>query len=232
MATDAQLGEVLRLAEIGGEPAIVDDVVARLAGRWIRVSRFADVDALTSRFVDGEPGPLLLGWAGRARDALGDRTGALEMYERALPILDEVGDRAGEAGTLNNIGMVHWARGELEVALGYFERALPVQGEVGDRAAEAATLNNIGMVHWARGELEVALGYFERALATQEAVGDRAGQAVTRHNVAMIYRDQGRLAEAVAELERVVELDAAVQHPDLAADTALLEQVRAELGRG
>ena len=35
--------------------------------------------------------------------------------------------------------------------------------------------------------------------------------------------------EAVAELELVVALDAAVQHPDLEADTAMLEQVRAEL---
>ena len=60
-------------------------------------------------------------------------------------------------------------------------------------------------------------------------VGDRAGEAVTRYNIAMVHRGAGRLVEAVAELELVVALDAAVQHPDLEADTAMLEQVRAEL---
>ena len=44
-----------------------------------------------------------------------------------------------------------------------------------------------------------------------------------------MHRHAGRLVEAVAELELVVALDAAVQHPDLEADTAMLEQVRAEL---
>jgi hypothetical protein len=45
----------------------------------------------------------------------------------------------------------------------------------------------------------------------------------------MVHRDAARLLEAVAELELVVALDEAVQHSDLEADTAMLEQVRAEL---
>ncbi len=36
---------------------------------------------------------------------------ALEAYQQALAILREVGDRAGEGATLNNIGGVYAARG-------------------------------------------------------------------------------------------------------------------------
>jgi len=60
-------------------------------------------------------------------------------------------------------------------------------------------------------------------------VGDRVGEAVTRYNMAMLYRDNGDLVTAVAQLEQVVELDRQVEHPDLAADTAMLAQVRQEL---
>jgi hypothetical protein len=86
-------------------------------------------------------------------------------------------------------------------------------------------------VHHNRGDLAAALDYYEQALLIHREVGNRAGEAVTRYNIAMVHRDAGRLVEAVAELELAVALDEAVQHPDLQADTAMLEQVRAELNQ-
>ena len=52
---------------------------------------------------------------------------------------------------------------------------------------------------------------------------------MTRYNIAMIHRDAGQFREAVEQLEIVVELDRQVQHPDLASDTAMLTQIRAQL---
>ena len=91
------------------------------------------------------------------------------------------------------------------------------------------TLNNIGSVHDGLGRPGTALDYYQQALPIRREVGDRAGEAVTRFNIAMVFRGLGRLVEAVAELEVVVVLDRAVGHPDLESDTAMLEQVRAEL---
>ena len=76
----------------------------------------------------------------------------------------EVGDRAGEAATLNNIGAVHDALGQRQRALEYYGQALPIRREVGDRAGEAATLNNIGLVHDALGQPQRALEYYGQAL--------------------------------------------------------------------
>ncbi|MEU8007457.1 hypothetical protein AB0B66_40390 [Catellatospora sp. NPDC049111] len=44
----------------------------------------------------------------------------------------------------------------------------------------------------------------------------------------MIHRANGHLDRAISELELVVELDRQVEYPDLASDTAMLEQVRDE----
>lgn len=38
---------------------------------------------------------------------LGDRHQALNFFQQALPMTREIGDRAGEAVTLNNIGQVY-----------------------------------------------------------------------------------------------------------------------------
>jgi tetratricopeptide (TPR) repeat protein len=93
----------------------------------------------------------------------------------------------------------------------------------------ATTLSNPGGLHWRRGDGQAALSYLEQALPILREVGDRATEAVTRHNIAMVHRKSGRLVEAIAELELVVALDEAIQHPDLDADAAMLQQVRAEL---
>ena len=72
-------------------------------------------------------------------DGLGDRQQALDYYQQALPIRREVGDRAGEAATLNNIGLVYDGLGDRQRALDYYQQALPILREVGDRAGEAVT---------------------------------------------------------------------------------------------
>ena len=60
-------------------------------------------------------------------------------------ILREVGDRAGEGTTLNNIGEVYRALGDNRRALETYEQALAIWREVGNRAGEGGTLNNIGL---------------------------------------------------------------------------------------
>jgi tetratricopeptide (TPR) repeat protein len=229
VASEAELGEVFRLGEAAGQADIVREVGDQLAAQWLEVSRFREVQALTSRSLRVQLSPGTLLCAGLAQEKTGNLTAALGYYEQALPIYREVGDRAGEANTLNNIGMVHHDRGEGQTALGLYEEALPILQEVGDRAVEAAVLNNFGLVHHDRGDFQAALDYFEQALPIYREVEDRAGEAVVRSNIAMVHRGAGHLVEAIAELELVVALDEALQHADLEADTAMLEQVRAEL---
>ncbi|MGX4657827.1 tetratricopeptide repeat protein [Micromonospora sp. SCSIO 07396] len=168
---------------------------------------------------------------GRVYDGLGDRQRALDHYHQALPIQREVGDRAGEAATLTNIGRVYDGLGDRQRALDHYHQALPIQREVGDRAGEAATLTNIGRVYHSLGDRQRALDHYHQALPIQRDVGDRAGEAVTRYNIAMVHRANGDLDQAIRELEHVVDLDRQVGHPDLEADTALLEKVRQEQAR-
>ena len=52
---------------------------------------------------------------------------ALEKYNEALPIRRAVGDRSGEANTLNNIGAVYRSLGETQKALEKYNEALPTQ---------------------------------------------------------------------------------------------------------
>jgi hypothetical protein len=92
---------------------------------------------------------------------------ALSLYERALLILREVDDRAGEATTLNNLGQMYRATGQPERALELFERALLILREVDDRAGEAATLSNIAAVYQDMGQSARAQEFTEAARAIE-----------------------------------------------------------------
>jgi tetratricopeptide (TPR) repeat protein len=116
-------------------------------------------------------------------------------------------------------------------ALASYEHALHLYLQASDRAGEAVTLNNIGHVYHRLGDQQQALTYYQQALPIQREVGDRAGEAVTRYNIAMIHRAEGNLDRAIGELELVVDLDRQVGPPDLASDTAALEQIRQERAR-
>jgi tetratricopeptide (TPR) repeat protein len=50
----------------------------------------------------------------------------LKYYNQALPIWREVGDRAGVATTLNNIGEVYRSISQPQEALKYYNQALPI----------------------------------------------------------------------------------------------------------
>ena len=82
---------------------------------------------------------------------------AIQKWQEARLLYRAVGDRGGEATTLNNIGRVYYALGEKQKALDFYNQALPILRAVGDRGGEATTLNNIGRVYDALGEKQKAL---------------------------------------------------------------------------
>jgi tetratricopeptide (TPR) repeat protein len=141
-------------------------------------------------------------------------------------------DKREQARYLNDLGLVYDALGEKRRALEYYEQALPLSREVGDKGGEATTLNNIGGVYDALGEKRRALEYYEQALPLSREVGDKGGEAVTCFNIGLTYRELGDLDRAVEYVERCVALDRLVEHPDLASDMAMLEQLKRERDGG
>ena len=123
---------------------------------------------------------------------------ALRDYQQALPIRREVGDRAGEAITLNNIGGVYHAMGQPQEGAGATtSKPCPSAERWATGQGEATTLNNIGAVYQDTGQPQEALRYFQQALPIVKEVGNRAGEATTLNNIGAVYRDTGQPQEAL-----------------------------------
>jgi tetratricopeptide (TPR) repeat protein len=113
--------------------------------------------------------------------ATGQPQRALALFEEALPIRRAVGDRAGEATTLNNMALVYADTGQPQRALELFEEALPIRREVGDRAGEAATLYNLALLlYQSLNRPTEAVQHLQQAIAVLETTGlDRAASGTT-----------------------------------------------------
>ena len=96
-----------------------------------------------------------------------------------------MGDRSGEASTLNNIGAVYDDLGEKQEALRYYEQALPLCRAVGDRAGEASTRWNMGALFKNQNRFEDARRHLQQALALFEAVKSPHAAAVRKQLAAL-----------------------------------------------
>ena len=138
-----------------------------------------------------------------------------------------MGDRYGEASTLNNIGHIYGNTGDLENSLCYYRQAIPLHQEVGDIRGEARTLTNIGAVYFLLGEKDKALQILEQTLVLQIQVGDRFGEIAARGWLANLDQSEGNLAVAVDTWEKALSIAADVRSPYAGTIETLLTQLRA-----
>jgi len=121
-------------------------------------------------------------------------TGRLEesqvQLESALHLFEEAGDERGIASTVDDIGKLHWLRGDYNRALEYTQRALTVRRKIGDRRSIALSLNNLGLVYQDSGQFKLALDAFEQALRIRREIGDLVGVSISLNNLGTVAQDQ------------------------------------------
>ncbi len=90
---------------------------------------------------------------------------ALARFHLAQNIAEQIGDRAGIADALNNIGVVHSSQGNYAQALEHYQKSLALSEALGYKALASRTLNNIGIVHSDQGNYAQALEHYQKSLS-------------------------------------------------------------------
>ncbi len=142
---------------------------------------------------------------------LGDLGAGTQRLMAALAGYEQVGDRRGQAATLNRIGVAFTDRGDLDQAQDAYERSLALR-DGDDALARAGAHNNLGKVATARGDHEAALAHLDAARAGFEAVGERRGLGMALHNTAAVHQQLGRTERASELLRESIRLYDGVGH--------------------
>jgi tetratricopeptide (TPR) repeat protein len=124
----------------------------------------------------------------------------------ALALFGQSHDERGIASTLDDIGKLHWLKGDYALALEYTLRSLSMRRKLGDPRNIALSLNNLGLVQQDSGDYKGALESFDQSLRLRRDIGDLVGVGVTLNNLGTVAQDTGDDRRALALFEEAYEI--------------------------
>lgn len=130
---------------------------------------------------------------------------ALEYTEEALIIAKRHSDYSGIASSLNNIGVVHRHRGDLDKALASYIEALHIQEDHKFDDALAYTYNNIGTIYSLKNNYKKALEYFLKAYVQFESINHKLRIVGSLNNIGNVYATMGDYNKALGYYLKSVE---------------------------
>jgi CHAT domain-containing protein/tetratricopeptide (TPR) repeat protein len=158
---------------------------------------------------------------GELRCDLGDLDGAIADDRRALALSHDLGDRAGEALSANDLGFALYLRGSYDEAAASFDRSLALWKPGDDPAKRSLALRNRGLLHRQLGEADQARERFGEAIALSHQAKDRGGEAAALNALGLLAQDAGRPGDALEPLQEALALRAPGTRGQAATLTAL-----------
>jgi CHAT domain-containing protein/tetratricopeptide (TPR) repeat protein len=122
---------------------------------------------------------------------------ALDLFQQALDIRQEIEDQGGQAESLNNLGFIYSILGEYSQALNVHKRALALRQQLDDLRAVGESLNNIGGIYERQGAYAQALDLFQQALDIRKTLGDPVAVGESLNNIGGIYDILGYYTQAL-----------------------------------
>ncbi len=142
---------------------------------------------------------------GLSHELAGDLDGAVDHYQSALDMWQQLGNLGPWANTLNGLGVVYYQRGQYGQALPTLNEALTRAGQAGDLRVEAYVWASLGDLHRALGAIVRAQEAYLQALdvARRAQVGFIVTYALD--GLGNTLRQHGQLIEARNKLQKALE---------------------------
>jgi tetratricopeptide (TPR) repeat protein len=168
----------------------------------------------------------------QAWSRLGDARAAITLAERALSLVDALGDegRRVRAECLKSLGMAYHTLGQFAKAEEFKGLSLDIYRELGDRRYVGNLLNSLGETARLLGDYRKAFGRYSEALQIARETGNRNGEILYLSNLGGTRVGLGEYVEAEAELRLTIEMARAAGYVGVSENYRFLAQ--ALLGQG
>jgi class 3 adenylate cyclase/tetratricopeptide (TPR) repeat protein len=123
------------------------------------------------------------------------------LADEALAIFVELGDLAGQANVLNNLGISAYYRGAWDEALEHYRASRAARERTGDLVGTAREDNNIGEILSDQGHHAEAESCFNTAKSAWQAARYPIGEALATSNLGRLEARRGRTLRGAAMLE-------------------------------
>ncbi|KAJ3423841.1 tetratricopeptide repeat protein [Anaeramoeba flamelloides] len=150
-----------------------------------------------------------------------------QLYCSVHPLFQEIQTLGKEhlevAKSYNNIGLVHYSKGNYEQALEFHQKSLKIKIQtLGKEHPDVATnYNNIGLVHDSKGNYEQALEFYQKSLKIRIQTLGKEHPDVARNynNIGSVHDSKGNYEQALEFYQKSLEIRIQTlgkEHPDVA----------------
>jgi tetratricopeptide (TPR) repeat protein len=146
-----------------------------------------------------EPGTVAIAWhqIGIVHQQAGQPEAAEEAYNQSLAIKVRLGNQAGQASTLVQLGLLYKnVLQRPEEAVAFYQRAAEIYGEIGDQASEGIAQNNLAATLVKLQRLDAARLAIRRAIECKAPFGHAASPWTSWNILADIETTAGNSAAA------------------------------------
>jgi tetratricopeptide (TPR) repeat protein/DNA-binding XRE family transcriptional regulator len=131
---------------------------------------------------------------------------AARQYRTALMAARQAGDRPGQAGTLDELGLLQQLTGDYPAATASLAEAIELFGDLGDLPGQAYARNHLGLVQANTADYPAATANHRRALALARDAGDQLAEAVSLADLGLVQLLTGDYPAAAASLQQALPL--------------------------
>jgi len=180
------------------------EVVAEKGAEWISSGALSSLATLTDTLPATvmEAHPRALAYRAEVARLRGEYESAQSLFRRAGSLLQQRGDREGEAETLHSMATLARREGDYSLAFTYLDRALELTYErsaVRMKCANTRGLCLVALGEWTAAELE-----FRSALQLAQDANDERYFRLITHNLGLPAMIRGDFGEALRWLRRML----------------------------
>jgi tetratricopeptide (TPR) repeat protein/transcriptional regulator with XRE-family HTH domain len=191
----------------GAVPAAVPDLAgSEQALAWARAERASLLACLDDATATGQHGrviALTAGLAGLLRSD-GPWAEAITRHHAAIGAARHLGDRLGQAGALNDLGVVRSLMDDYPAAAQALDQALDIYRDLGNRLGQARALSSLAAVQRLTDEYPAAAQTLDQALGIYRDLGNRLGQAGALSDLGFVRRLTGDYPAAAQDLDQAL----------------------------
>ena len=137
---------------------------------------------------------------------------AVALHQMALSAARHAGDRAGQAGTLHELGLMRTIVADYPAAAASLKQAVALYADIADLAGQAFALCQLGIVQVWTGDYPAGIASDERALVLARSCGDTRAEACALQCLGYAQQATGDYAASAASLAGALDLYLSLGH--------------------
>ena len=149
--------------------------------------------------------------------SFGELRKSIDMFDIALSLWTEAGERSGQALAFLNLGYSYSDLGNPQAASEHFQRSLALWQAIRDARGTALAQTALGGTYSTLGEEQLALNLHKQAVEQFRAIGNKQGEATALNGVASAYQDLNDYQDALDNYIKALQIYEAIENRNFVA---------------